>query len=77
MTCVLGVLDLASTCGVQVKDKRMPMMNEIVDVLESVAEDVDEWVVPKAPELKPEEETAIKDMAEKVPPLVCACFLEL
>jgi hypothetical protein len=27
-----------------VKDKRVPMMNEIVDVLESVAEDVDEWV---------------------------------
>jgi hypothetical protein len=37
-----------------VKDKRMPMMNEIVDVLESVTEDLEEWVVPKAPELKPE-----------------------
>lgn len=48
-----------------VKDKRMPMMNEIVDVLESVTENVEEWVVPKAPELKPEEQNAIKDMAEK------------
>lgn len=48
-----------------VKDKRMPMMNEIVDVLESVTENVEEWVVPKAPELKPDEEDAIKQMAEK------------
>jgi len=48
-----------------VKDKRMPMMNEIVDVLESVTEDLEEWVIPKAPELKPDEENAIKDMAEK------------
>ena len=62
---------MCATCNVQVKDKRVPMMNEIVDVLESVAEDVDEWVVPKAPELKPEEETALKDMAEKVGCLVC------
>jgi len=48
-----------------VKDKRMPMMNEIVDVLESITEDVEEWVVPKAPELKPDEENALKEMAEK------------
>lgn len=48
-----------------VKDKRMPLMNEIVDVLEAVTEDVEEWVVPVAPELKPDEEAALKDMAEK------------
>jgi hypothetical protein len=28
-----------------VKDKRMPLMNEIVDVLEAVTENVEEWVV--------------------------------
>jgi len=53
-----------------VKDKRMPMMNEIVDVLESVTEDLEEWVVPKAPELKPEDEETIKEMAEKARAMV-------
>merc|ERR1719310_103677 len=53
-----------------VKDKRVPMMNEIVDVLEAVTEDTEEWVVPKAPELKPEEEAAMKEMAEKAKNMV-------
>ena len=55
----------AAAASFMVKDKRMPMMNEIVDVLESITEDVEEWVVPKAPELKPDEENALKEMAEK------------
>jgi len=35
----------AAASSFMVKDKRMPLMNEIVDVLEAVTEDVEEWVV--------------------------------
>ena len=52
-TCVRACVRVMFACGAgfaaassfMVKDKRMPLMNEIVDVLEAVTEDVEEWVV--------------------------------
>jgi ankyrin repeat protein len=55
-----------SSMGGLVTDKRYPLMTEIVELIESVTEDVEEWVVPEPPKMDPKAEEQMKDAMEKV-----------
>ena len=59
-----------SSMGGLVTDKRYPLMTEIMELLQSVAEDPDEWVVPAPLKPDPAQEAALKAAAENARKLV-------
>jgi len=59
-----------SSMGGLVKDKRYPLMTEIMELVQAVTEDVDEWVVPEPPKLNKDQEEAMKNAMENAKEMV-------
>lgn len=59
-----------SSMGGLVTDKRYPLMTEIMELLQSVAEDPDEWVVPAPLKPDPDQEEALRKAADNARRLV-------
>eukprot|EP00286_Rhodomonas_abbreviata_P009108 CAMPEP_0181317734 /NCGR_PEP_ID=MMETSP1101-20121128/16628_1 /TAXON_ID=46948 /ORGANISM="Rhodomonas abbreviata, Strain Caron Lab Isolate" /LENGTH=450 /DNA_ID=CAMNT_0023425151 /DNA_START=9 /DNA_END=1361 /DNA_ORIENTATION=- len=59
-----------TSMGGLMQDKRYPLMTEIVELLEAVTEDTEEWVVPAPPQLDKEQEAAMKDVMDKAKDMV-------
>jgi hypothetical protein len=53
-----------------VKDKRYPVMTEIVEILERVTENPDEWIVPEPVKLDEKTEAGIKEAMENAKNMV-------
>jgi len=59
-----------TSMGGLVKDKRYPVMTEIVDILERITENPDEWIVPEPVKLDEKTEEGIKEAMENAKNMV-------